>query len=72
MVKMERAERSDLRQESTNEIEDPDIPGSDSTDIAVRLRNVANVSQRCKAYGNNRDENGAMGNGSKHVRTPEE
>ena len=26
MVKMERAERSDLRQESTNEIEDPDIP----------------------------------------------
>ena len=46
MVKMERAERSDLRQESTNEIEDPDIPDSDSTDIAVRLRNVANVSQR--------------------------
>ena len=26
MVKMERAERSDLRQESTNEIEEPDIP----------------------------------------------
>ena len=46
MVKMERTERSDLRQESTNEIEDPNIPDSDSTDIAVRLRNVANVSQR--------------------------
>ena len=72
MVKMERAERSDLRQESTNEIEDPDIPDSDSTDIAVRLRNVANVSQRLKAYGNNRDENGAMGSGSEPVRTPEE
>ena len=27
-------------------IEDPDIPDSDSTDVAVRLRNVANVSQR--------------------------
>ena len=46
IYKMERAERSDLRQESTNEIEDPDIPDSDSTDIALRLRNVANVSQR--------------------------
>ena len=46
MVKMERAEQSDLRQESTNKIEDPDISDSDSTDIAVRLRNVVNVSQR--------------------------
>ena len=43
---MERTERSDLRQESPNEIEDPDIPDSDSTDAAVRLRNMANVSQR--------------------------
>ena len=46
MVEMERTEWSDLRQESTNEIVDPDIPDSDSTDTAVRLRNVANVSQR--------------------------
>ena len=46
MVKMERTERSDLRQENPNKIEDPDIPDSDSTDIAVRLRNMANVSQR--------------------------
>ena len=37
MVEMERSEWSDLRQESTNEIEDPDIPDSDSTDAAVRL-----------------------------------
>ena len=46
MVEMERTERSDLRQESTNKIEDPAIPDSDSTDVAVRLRNTANVSQR--------------------------
>ena len=45
MVEMERTEWSDLRQESPNEIEDPDIPDSDSTDTAVRLRNMANVSQ---------------------------
>ena len=31
---------------------------------------MANVSQRWKAYGNNRDENGAMGNGREPVRTP--
>ena len=35
--------RSDLRQENSNEIEAPDIPDSDSTDLAVRLRNMANV-----------------------------
>ena len=46
MVEMERTEWSDLRQESPNEIEDPDIPDSDSTDTAVRLRNMANVGQR--------------------------
>ena len=33
---------------------------------------MANVSQTWKAYGNNRDENGAMGNGGEPVRTPEE
>ena len=35
---------------------------------------MANVSQRWKAYGNNRDENGAMGNGLslwKHRRNEE-
>ena len=72
MVEMERTEWSDLRQENPNKIEDPDIPDSDSTDAAVRLRNMANGSQRWKAYGNYRDENGAMGNGSEPVRTPEE
>ena len=46
MVEMESTEWSDLRQESPNEIEDPDIPDNDSTDAAVRLRNMANVSQR--------------------------
>ena len=46
MVEMERTEWSDLRQESPNEIEDPDIPDSYSTDAAVRLRNMTNVSQR--------------------------
>ena len=43
---MERTEWSDLRQECPTEIEDPDIPDSDSADAAVRLRNMANVSQR--------------------------
>ena len=32
---------------------------------------MTNVSQRWKAYGNNRDENGAMGNGGEPVETPE-
>ena len=40
-------------------------------DFALRMRNMANVSQGRKAYGNNRDENGAMGNGREPVRTPE-
>ena len=44
MVEMERSEWRDLRQESPNEIEDPDIPDSHSTDIAVWLRNMANLS----------------------------
>ena len=46
MVEIERTELSNLRQESPNKIEDPDIPDSDSTDVAVRLRNMANGSQR--------------------------
>ena len=44
MVDMTRTEWSDLRQESSNTIEAPDIPDSDSTDFALRLRNMANVS----------------------------
>ena len=43
MVEMERIEWSDLRQENSNKIEDPDIPDSDSTDVSLRLRNMANV-----------------------------
>ena len=35
MVEMERTEWSDLRQESSNEIEAPDIPDSGSTGVAV-------------------------------------
>ena len=42
MVDMERTEWSDLRHESVNDIEAPDIPDSDSTDVAVWLRNMAN------------------------------
>ena len=49
----------------------PDIPDSVSTDVALRLGHMANVSKRLKAYGNDRDENGAMGNGGEPVRTPE-
>ena len=44
MVEMERTEWSDLRQEYSNKIEAPDIQDSDSTDVALRLRNMANVS----------------------------
>ena len=44
MVEMERTEWSDLRQESSNEIEAHAIPDSNSTDVALRLRNMANVS----------------------------
>ena len=32
---------------------------------------MTNVSQRLKAYGNNRDENGAMGNSGEPVRKQE-
>ena len=74
VVEMKRSDWSDLRQESFNKNEAPDIPDSsdsDSTDVALRLRDMANVSQRWKVYGNNRDENGAMGNGSEPIRTPE-
>ena len=34
----------DLRQEIPNKIEAPDIPDSDSTDVVVWLRNMANIS----------------------------
>ena len=37
---------SDLRLESSNKIEAPGIPGSDSTDVALRLQHMANVSER--------------------------
>ena len=46
MVEMERTDWSDLRQETINKNEAPDIGGSNSTDVALRLRNMANVSQR--------------------------
>ena len=69
MVEMERTEWSDLRQESSNENETPDIPDSDWTDDVLRGRNMANVSERLKAYGNNRDGNGAMSDGGEPVRT---
>ena len=32
-------------------------------------RNMANISERLKAYGNNSDGNGAMSNGGEPVRT---
>ena len=44
MVEMERSDWSDLRQESSKGNEAPDIPDSDSTDVALRLQNMANVS----------------------------
>ena len=44
MADMERTEMSDMRQDHSNTIEAPDIPDSDSTDVALPLRNVANVS----------------------------
>ena len=43
MVEMERTEWSDLRQENSYKIEAPDIPDSDSTDVALRLRNMVNA-----------------------------
>ena len=39
-------ELSDLRQENSNKVEAPDISDSDYTDFALRMRNMANVSQR--------------------------
>ena len=44
LVEMERTDWSDLRQESSNENEAVDIPDSDSADVALLLRNMANVS----------------------------
>ena len=44
MVEMKRTEWSDLLHENSNRIEDRDIPDSDSTDVALRLRNLVNVS----------------------------
>ena len=45
MVKMERSDWSDFRQESSDENEaQADMPDSDSTGIALRLQNMANVS----------------------------
>ena len=45
MVEMKRSDCSDLRQESSNENEAPDISDSGSTDVTLRLlRNMANVS----------------------------
>ena len=80
MVEMEITECSDLGHESSNEIEAPDISDSDSTapdishsdstDVALRLRNMGLCQLKVKAYGNNVDENGAMGNGGELVRTP--
>ena len=45
---MERIEWSDLRQEISNKIEAPDKPDSDSTNVALRLRNMANVTLSVK------------------------
>ena len=44
MVEMERSDWSDFRQESSDENEAHDIPDSDSTGVALWLRNMANVS----------------------------
>ena len=43
---MEITEWSDLRQENSTNIEAPDISDSDYTDFALRMRDMANVSQR--------------------------
>ena len=47
MVEMEESDWNELRLESSNENEAPDIPDSDSTDVTLWLRNMANVSERC-------------------------
>ena len=44
MVEMEITVWSDLLQDNSNNIEDPDIPDSASTDVVLRLRNMDNVS----------------------------
>ena len=41
---MERFGWCDLQQENSNEIEAPDIPDSGLSDVALPLRNMANVS----------------------------
>ena len=41
---MKRSDWGDLRKESTNENEAPDIPDSDSTDVALRVRNMDDFS----------------------------
>ena len=43
MVEIERTVWSDLRQENSKKTENPDIPDSDSIDVVLRLRNMANV-----------------------------
>ena len=43
--KLARTEWSDLQQENSNKIEAPDISDSDLIDFALRMRNMANVSQ---------------------------
>ena len=48
MVEMERSDWTDLRQESSKENEAPDISDSDSTDVALRQRNMAYVSLKEK------------------------
>ena len=71
MVEMARAEWSDLRQENSNENEAPRRPDSDSTDFALRLRNLANVRDEKRMATTDIYENGAMGNGGEPVGTPE-
>ena len=44
MVEIGRADGSDLRKETSKENEAPDIPDSDSIDVVLWLRNMANVS----------------------------
>ena len=74
MVEMERTEWIDLQQENSIKIEAPDIYqtvirptllyGCETWTMSVK------DEQRMR-YANNRDENGAMGNGCEPVRTPE-
>ena len=50
-----------LRQECFNENGGSDIPNNGSTDFALQLRTIANVS-------NNKDGDGVMANGWEHGR----